>query len=97
MKVRVEIDYFKPTGKWYDEGSFEMDLESLGPHHLNTLPVPRRIKEMREQGTRPGLVDSKTCEFVWIVRVRFEGDDYAQYLFQPKGLEDAAEKFWRES
>lgn len=96
-RVKIAVDYFKPTGKWYSEGSFEMELETLGPHHLNCLPVPEKIREMRDAGTRPGLVDSKTCEFVWVVRVLFEDKVYAQYLFQPKGLEDAAREFWSKS
>jgi hypothetical protein len=93
--ITVRIDYFKPTGKWYSEGSFEIELETLGPHHINTLPVPTKIKEMRERGERPGLTDNRNCEFVWVVRVLFEGDIYVQYLYQPKGLEQAAERFWR--
>lgn len=79
--VTVKIDYFKPTGKWYAEGSFEMELESIDSHNLNCLPVVKKIKEMRDAGIRPGLVDSKSCEFVWVVRVVFEGEEYAQYLF----------------
>ncbi len=95
--ITVKIDYFKPTGKWYAEGSFEMELEAIEQSHLNCLPVPKKINEMRDAGIRPGLVNSKNCEFVWVVKVMFLEEVYMQYLFQPKGLEQAAKEFWSHS
>ena len=91
----VRIDYFKPTGKWYGEGSFEMELETLGPHHVKTLSVPDRIDEMRAAGKRPGLTDSTDCGFVWVVRVVVAGETYAKYLWQPRILDALAKELWR--
>jgi len=95
ITATIKIDYFKPTGKWYSEGSYEMPLEvvvikqpPLPPEILRvkTYGVPRLIDEMRANGKRPGLVDSKECEFVWVVKVIYQGEVWAQYLWLPTKL-----------
>lgn len=85
--VEVKIDYFKPTGKWYSEASFKIELEREGDS-LDCLPVPRAIDDMRAKGHRPNLQDRHDCPFIWVVRVMWRQEVYAQYLWLPRNLKD---------
>lgn len=61
--LRVKLTYFKKNGKFYDEGSFEV---------LNSIPlhtVWNRVREMRENGRLPGLVEGAGREFMILVNV----------------------------
>ena len=59
----VKLTYFKKSGKFYDEGVFEV-LESE-PLHV----VWGHVREMRESGKLPGLVDGAGREFMVLVNV----------------------------
>lgn len=73
-----------------------MDLKPLPglPTMPHTGPVPRRIEQMRADGQRPGLVDSKDCEFVWVVSVVHDEEVVVQYLWLPGYLHEVAVRKW---
>lgn len=48
--MRVEITYFKDTGKYYSEGEIDIDSDSF--HDTVTTMVT-----MLNHGKRPGLID----------------------------------------
>ena len=74
--ARVTITYFKTTGKYYSEGYIDI-LSTFFNENYNLNDY---VKELRKQGKRPGLVDSKNCEFIWLV----EYEDYPPKLWFPK-------------
>lgn len=59
----VKLTYFKRSGKFYDDGSFEV-LESTSLHAIWS-----QVREMRESGKLPGLVDGAGREFMVLVNV----------------------------
>jgi hypothetical protein len=59
----VKLTYFKKSGKFYDEGVFEV-LESKPLH-----AIWGQVREMRENGNLPGLVDGAGKEFMVLVNV----------------------------
>lgn len=48
--MRVQLTYFKDTGKYQNEGEYETNLEHL-------FEIWEEVREMLSQGKRPGLVD----------------------------------------
>lgn len=61
--LQVGLTYFKKSGKFYAEGSFEV---------LNSIPLHTvwdRVREMRENGRLPGLVEGAGREFMILVNV----------------------------
>lgn len=72
--VKVKIDYYKTTGKWYAEHIFEMDLEVLTFHNLDCNAVYEKIDGLRKKGEAPGLVKGGGVDFVWVVTV-FSGSE----------------------
>ena len=55
--MQVELTYFKATGKYYSEGSFEVDDMDL---HL----IWDRVVDMREAGELPGLCRGGGKDFI---------------------------------
>lgn len=59
--MKVQLTYFKDTGKFYSEGSYETDKAPL-------YEIWDEVREMIKQGTRPGL--AKGChEFHTLINV----------------------------
>lgn len=59
--MKVQLTYFKDTGKYYSKGEYETEKE-----HLHE--IWDEVREMIRQGTRPGLI--KGChEFHTLVNV----------------------------
>lgn len=49
--MRVELQYFKPRGKWYADGGYNTQLEELHD-------IWHEVSELRETGMLPGLARS---------------------------------------
>ena len=47
--LTVELDYFKPTGKWYTCGEFQV------PGHMEMFQIHNNVANMRDLGKLPGL------------------------------------------
>ena len=59
--MKVQLTYFKDTGKYYGEGEYKTKKE-----HLHE--IWDEVREMIKQGTRPGLI--KGChEFYTLINV----------------------------
>jgi len=74
--ARVTITYFKTTGKYYSEGY----IDAVSTFFDDDYTVDDHIKKLRKRGERPGLTNSKDCEFIWLV----EYEDYPPKLWFPK-------------
>lgn len=59
-KLTVKLTYFKKSGKFYDEGKFEVD---------STTPLYRiwdMVKKMHKDGELPGLVSGARFPFIHV-------------------------------
>jgi len=50
MPYRVNLTYFKPSGKYYSEGDYQSNKENL-------WEIFQEVKNKLAAGDRPGLVD----------------------------------------
>lgn len=61
--MKVILNYFKPSGKWYSTATYEvangMPLYAIWDH----------IRDSLEMGIRPGLVDCKSREHEFLTLV----------------------------
>lgn len=97
--AKIQIDYFKPTGKWYAEGEVDVLLPIVtveNGSHFSTVDVPAIIDGMRKQGIRPDLTDQKDCKLIWVVRVLVDDEIHAQFVWLPDALVPAAVRLWGE-
>lgn len=86
VEVKVRIDYFKPTGKWYSSAEIFRHV-SISNGTPASWEVSRHITQLRECGVRPGLENSKECGLVWVVCVVYAGEVTAQFLWLPEYLD----------
>lgn len=61
MSYKVELTYFKESGKYYSDGEYVSEQEQL-------WKIWEEVAEMFRRGERPGLVDGKQ-EFNTLVNV----------------------------
>lgn len=59
--MTVKLNYFKPSGKWYSEAGYRTQ-------HKPLFEIWREVREMREAGALPGLVEGAK-EFIVSVDV----------------------------
>lgn len=59
LKREVKLTYFKFTGKYYSEGSFETETEY-------DWDIYRQVREMLEQKKLPGLIEGVNDHFVLV-------------------------------
>lgn len=52
MPYKVQLTYFKESGKYYSDGEYVSEQEDLGK-------IWEEVAEMFKRGKRPGLVDGK--------------------------------------
>lgn len=57
--MRVELTYFKRTGKYYSEGEYSTDWADLGD-------IWAEVRRMNSEGHLPGLVEGSVG---WIILV----------------------------
>lgn len=60
-EYKVELEYFKPSGKWYADGEYISNQEHL-------FQIWGEIEEMFANRKRPGLIDGKQG-FITLVNV----------------------------
>ena len=58
--MKVNLNYFKPSGKWYGEGSYDTEPKDLWEIWLE-------VKDKNEYGGLPGLVPEHTTEYFMIL------------------------------
>lgn len=73
--MRVVLNYFKQTGKWYSEGEYETQLTSDD----GLYEVWEEVVGMFRKGKRPGLVDGKQ-EFNTLVEVPEHPHNHFHFL-----------------
>ena len=56
MSYKMKVTYFKPSGKYYAEGKYETEMESIPVIH-------EEFKQMMRSGNCPGLVKGATGYF----------------------------------
>lgn len=56
----VKLDYFKPSGKWYADGSYRTRREDLGD-------IWREVEDLQRAGKLPGLCAGSSG---WIISVQ---------------------------
>ena len=63
--MKVILNYFKPSGKWYSEGICEV------ANGMALYEIWDKVRDELEEGRRPGLVDCKwrENEFLTLVDV----------------------------
>lgn len=81
--TKVKVIWFKPSGKYYSEGEYEVNDNEF------IWDTFGKFKENLKLGIRPGLVDSKNNEFFAVVTV----GDQAPALFLPTAIEGIKEFF----
>lgn len=59
----VKLTYFKKTGKYYDDATFEI------PAHIGLLAIWEMVEEMRADGKLPGLIEGCGKEFMILIDV----------------------------
>jgi len=59
--MKVELTYFKASGKYYSSGSFETA-------HKPLFEVWEEVEEMLDRGKRPGLIDGHS-DFTVLIEV----------------------------
>ena len=57
--LKVNLDYFKESGKWYSEGSFETNRTEL-------YEIFADVQHMLDAGTLPGLINGHSSFYVLI-------------------------------
>lgn len=73
MIMKVQLTYFKDTGKYYGEGEYETEKEHL-------YEIWDEVREMVKQGTRPGLIEG--ChEFCTLVNVAGHIHEHPRLIF----------------
>lgn len=58
--MRFQLDYFKPSGKWYGSGQYTTDANS------SFWDVVAEVRAMAEMGRLPGLVEGSKSFHVLI-------------------------------
>lgn len=90
VTATIKIDYYKPTGKYYSSGSFDMELCWIeGGNCCYSYPVVDEIQHLRETGKAPGLINGGK-EFVWVARVFYNGEEEGSYIMLPEELHELA-------
>lgn len=74
--MKVKLNYFKKTGKWYSEGEYETQLT---PEN-GLYEVWDEVEEMFRKGKRPGLIDGAQ-EFHVLIRVPDHPHDHPTMIF----------------
>lgn len=74
MGFKVELTYFKESGKFYACGEYESNKSKM--HEIFD-----EVRAMLESGNCPGLVDGK-CEFYALINVP-EHPNYYPHLYVP--------------
>lgn len=60
--MKIYLEYFRRSGKWYSDGSYETSVE-----HLDG--IWDEVREKRDKGDLPGLVEGAGKEFIISVDV----------------------------
>lgn len=47
--MKVVLQYFRPSGKWYSEGEYQTEKKGL-------FEIWEEVREMQDKGNLPGLV-----------------------------------------
>lgn len=61
-RLKVELTYFKKSGKYYSEGSFFMH------ESISLWKIWEAVEAMQKVGVRPGLIRG-TSEFITLINV----------------------------
>ncbi len=72
MSYKVELTYFKESGKYYSEGEYVSEQEEL-------WEIWAEIRGMFRQGKRPGLVNGKQ-KFNTLVSVPDHPHDHPHFI-----------------
>lgn len=72
--MKVQLTYFKSTGKYYSEGEYETKKE-----HLHD--IWDEVRGMIKQGTRPGLIKG-THEFHTLVNVHGRRHEHPRLILE---------------
>ena len=70
--MKVQLTYFKDTGKYYAEGEYETRQSAL-------FEIWVEVKEMLRKGKRPGLVNGQN-EFYVLINVPEHRHDHPRLL-----------------
>ena len=73
--MKVQLTYFKTTGKYYSQGEYETEHESL-------IEIWHEVRGMLYQGKRPGLVDGHDA-FHILIQVADHPQDHLRLMLHP--------------
>lgn len=61
-KLRIRLDYFKESGKWYGEGYLYVDNPDIGSRHRSWQDFCTLVKQLQTEGKLPGLCEGSRFE-----------------------------------
>ena len=70
----VKLTYFKPTGKYYAEGKYEV------PEGYEVFDVWAEVNALRADGKLPGLVEGYGKDFTILVEVPGHPQDHPRLI-----------------
>lgn len=79
-KYKVQLDYFKKSGKWYSEGSYYTEFSDL-------YEIFKEVRQKLKKGKRPGLVDAVNEFHVLITVPEHEFNIPQLILFETEATE----------
>lgn len=89
MRMNITIDYYQTSGKYFSTGNTHYKGTKKTPYE-NSLDAYKYLVEQKELGKRPGLNDSKHCDFIWRVKIWRIPDFKQTFLILPKNLSELA-------
>ena len=77
-KLRVNLTYFRPRGKYYTEGSYETE-------HKPITSIFQEVEDMMKEGHRPGLVSCPPGENSYLVLVEVPDHEHSHPFLVTEG------------